>query len=265
MAIQKAEAFVLRTQPFRTSSLIVTTFTRPFGKIKGVVKGVRREGIARPGTFEPFTLLEIVFYEKIHSELHLISEAEILESFEPLRTNLSVLATAYYLAELVDQLTEPHDPHEPIFELVDFAFRFLPSLPPFFMARFFEIRLLHEIGLLPHLEGCLVCGEKNAEPMYFSARQGAIFCLKCRGKSPESKLIRGKVLEAIRFFIEQPVTEAARYALSGETEKEMGELIERFLNERLPRRLATRRFLNQVKSLTRHSLDSIRPDSIHKA
>lgn len=251
MAIQKTEAFVLTSHPFRTSSLILTTFSRSFGKVKGIVKGVRREGTPRPSTFEPFTLLEIVFYEKIRSELHLISEANILESFEALRSDLEALATAYYLVELVDQLTQPHDPHEPIFELLHFAFQWLPSVPALRLARFFEMRLLREIGLLPHLEGCLGCGEKNPEKVYFSVRQGAIFCPVCRRKAPESKLLSPAVLKAVRGLLEvkgegpSPLGEVLTPSVEGELEG----LIERFLNERLGRRLSSRRFLSQVMLL----------------
>ena len=48
MALQKTEAFVLRTNPFRSSSLVVTTFTRGFGKVKGVAKGVRGDVFVCP-------------------------------------------------------------------------------------------------------------------------------------------------------------------------------------------------------------------------
>ncbi len=258
MAIQKTEAFVLRTQPFRTSSLIVTTFSRTFGKLKGIAKGVRGEGVARPGLYEPFTLLEIVFYEKIRSELHLISEASILESYERIRSDLEALATAYYLAELVDELTEPHDPHEPIFELLQFAFGSLPLVSPALLARFFEIRLLREIGLFPDLGSCTACGEKKLDRVYFSIRQGGIFCGRCQGKSFHGKLVSRGALEGMRFFIQGAAPEIASYRLEEESEKEIGELIEEFLTDRLGKRFSTRRFLAQVRSLKAHAR------SVHK-
>ena len=47
MAIQKTDAIVLKTQPFRSSSLIITFFTRSFGKLRGLAKGVRQENQTR--------------------------------------------------------------------------------------------------------------------------------------------------------------------------------------------------------------------------
>ena len=259
MAIQKTEAFVLRTHPFRTSSLIVTTFSHSFGKLKGIAKGVRKEGIPHSSAFEPFTLIELVFYEKVRSELHLISEFTILESFEALRSNLEVLATAYYLSELVDQLTEPQDPHQPIFELLEMAFRALPSFSPTLVTRIFELRLLSEVGLLPHLEGCLGCGERNPEKVYFSVRQGGLFCIRCRKKAPEAAVVGAETLEAMRQLTGQgrgrvTVANLAEMNKTADSKArsvwvEMGSLVDRFITDRLGKRLVSRRFLSQVRFL----------------
>jgi len=262
MAIQKTETFVLRVQPFRSSSLILTTFSRNYGKVKGVVKGVRREGQPRPSTYEPFNLLEIIFYEKIRSEIHLISESTILETFEELRRDLESLATAYYLAELVDQLTESFDPHESIFELLHFVFRSLPAFPSSFLARFFEIRLLHEVGLLPHVESCISCGQKDPPQAYFSVRQGGIFCFRCRNKSPEARLLVPGILQTMQIFIEQGTHSVEGFTFDEKIERGMRELVERFLAERLGKPLASRRFLNQVQFLRTRAVNrqsSIQP------
>ncbi len=251
MAIKKTEAFVLRTHPFRSSSLIVTTFSRTFGKVKGVAKGVRGEGMARTGTFESFTLLEIVFYEKLRSELHLISEATVLESFEKLRSHLETLATAYYLTELVDQLTEPHDPHESIYELLHFAYQWLPALSPSRMARFFEIRLLLEVGLLPHLTGCLGCGKKQTADTFFSVQQGGIFCSDCRKKAPDSRRVSKEALERMGHLQTAKAADLIQAGGGEKEDQEIGKLIERFLSERIAHKFSTRRFLNQVRGLVR--------------
>lgn len=261
MAIQKTEAFVLKTQPFRTTSLIVTAFSRSFGKLKGIVKGVRKEAISHPSTFEPFTLIEIVFYEKLRSELHLISESSILETFEPVRSRLEILATAYYFSELVDQLTEAEDPHEQIFELLEFSFRWLPVLDLTFAKRFFEMQLLAEIGLLPNLGGCLGCGKENLDPAYFSVRQGGLFCPDCRKKSPESAFIRRRVLETMKFLTGEKIEMSLQVSslkdkmvgLEKGVLKELGGLTDRFITERLGKRLLTRRFLRQVEAVSVNS------------
>ena len=88
MAIKREEAFVLKRMPLRETSLFVTLFTRGSGKIQGLAKGIRREKNPLTVRFEPFTRLSVVYYEKLKSDTHLISETAILDSNAHLRGRL---------------------------------------------------------------------------------------------------------------------------------------------------------------------------------
>ena len=249
MAIQKTEAFILKTQPFRSSSLIVTFFTRAFGKIRALVKGVRREGETRGSTFEPFTRLEIIFYEKMRSDLHLVSEASMIESYEGIRSHLESLSYASYFCELVDSLCEVHDAHEKIFELLDFVFHYLPSLGGRKMARIFEIKLLREIGWLPFLSACLQCGTKTFERGYFSVRQGGLFCSECGPKVPGARPITPESLAAMRYYSSHDLADSLKLAVSSKTANELETFLSRFILERHQKPFKSLSFLEKIKPL----------------
>ncbi len=247
MAILKTEAFVLRTQPFRSSSLIVTFFTRDYGKIRGIVKGVRREAELRGALYELFTHLEIVYYEKLRSELHLISQAFILESHDELRTKLNSISYASYFAELVDRLSEVHDPHPEIFELIEQAFRFIPSISGEKLARLFEVKLLREIGWLPYLDSCLNCQNTAFETGFFSVHQGALYCPACAPEVPDARPLSVSALAALRYDIGHPFDTALKYRIPPPTEQEMKRFMDRFLLYRLGSPLKSRRFMEQIE------------------
>lgn len=249
MAIQKTEAFVLKTQPFRSSSLIITFFSRSFGKVRGVAKGVRREREMRGAHYELFTHLEIIFYEKTRSDLHLISESTILQTHDRLRTDLKNIAYASYFAELVDSLTELHDTHNNIFELLRFSFRFLPSLAGETLARLFEIKLLHEIGWLPYLGGCVACGTSPLETGYFSMGQGALFCANCSRRCPDAKFLHAEMLRILRYYIGHDLETSIRQRISPSTERTLEKWLEQFLLSRLGRPLKTRLFLREIQAV----------------
>ena len=65
MAIQKTDAIVLRRQDVRETSLALTFYTRDFGKVKGLVRGVRgsRAESWGLGAMEILSCEDIVFYE----------------------------------------------------------------------------------------------------------------------------------------------------------------------------------------------------------
>ena len=247
MAIQKTNAIILKTQPFRSSSLIVTFFSRDFGKLKGVAKGVRLEREMRGPLFELFSQIDVVYYEKTKSDLHLISEVFLLESYEPVRTRLESIAYASYFSDLVDQLTEFHDPHEPIFHLLDFCLRYLPSLEPERMARLFEIHLLKEVGWLPYLQGCVLCHEKHSEEFSFSPSQGALYCKKCAASAKDARRISEETLAVLRYYIQHDLESSVKRAIGSQTEKGLSVLMEKFFEFRLHRPLKSRIFMEKIK------------------
>jgi DNA repair protein RecO (recombination protein O) len=247
MAIQKTPAIVLKTQPFRSTSLIVTFFTKSFGKIRGLAKGVRQEREMRGATFELFTHIEIVYYEKMRSDLHLISEESIIESHDALQGRLDSIVYASYFAELVDVLCEIHDPHEKIFDLLDFAFRYLPSLPGQRLPRLFEIKLLNEIGWLPYLNACINCN-KELEKGFFSARQGALVCPDCKPQIPDALPLQQEALSIMRYYIKHDLDASIKMAMTRQTEIEIEGLINRFLLDRLGKPLKSKQFLHKVQA-----------------
>src|SRR3989338_6070513 len=98
MAAQITQAFVLRTQDYRDTSLLATFYTRDFGKVKAIVKGVRDARYRYGSTLEPFSLNENTVYQRKRgaSDLHLVTAAELIERFETVRRDLSMLGSATY-------------------------------------------------------------------------------------------------------------------------------------------------------------------------
>jgi DNA repair protein RecO (recombination protein O) len=253
MSIHKTEALVLKTLPFRSSSLIVTFFTPHLGKVRGVVKGVHREGEIRQAGFELFTHAEYVFYEKKRSDLHLISDASILESHHALRDRLSGIAYASYFCELVDELTEVQDPHPKIFGLLKESFRFLPVIPPQRLETVFVTQLLREMGWLPFLESCLECGTKPLEKGFFSIRHGALFCEHCRSKDTAAPAVGSGALAVLRSYSKDALADCLRASHSSVIEGQIKTLITTFLNYRLGKVLKTRKFLDSVRNVLKLS------------
>ncbi len=122
MAIRTTEAVILRVWPFRTSSLIVTAFTRDFGKIQGLAKGIRLRCSRKDKKYncflEPLTLNKIVYYEKKRPVLYSITQCDLLNQFQPVRQDLKKLGTASFMLELVDKGTQLEDNDRDIFKLL---------------------------------------------------------------------------------------------------------------------------------------------------
>lgn len=150
MAIQKTEAVLLRKKDLRETSLILTFFTRDFGKVQGVLKGARGSRARSSANPLYFSIYQIVFYEKKKRDFFIISQCETQRIFLNILKDWERAGAAYYMLELADVFTEPGGKSEEIYENLLYGLTALDSQKePGSIARLFEIRFLISLGLWP--------------------------------------------------------------------------------------------------------------------
>ena len=158
MSTEKANAIVIRTVDFMESSLVVTLFTREFGKIGALAKGAKRLKGPFESALDLLALCRIVFLHKTSEALDLLTEAKLLRRFRPHGRDLLALYAGYYVAELLHELTDENDPHPELFDLADETLAALAAGEP--AARRvirFELGTLRILGHMPALENCAEC------------------------------------------------------------------------------------------------------------
>lgn len=249
MAIKKVRAIILKRMPIRESSILATLFSRESGKLRGLVKGVRREKNPLGARFEPFTHLSVVYYEKIRSDTHLISETVVLNSNAYLRDQLHFFGYASYLVELVDVLFDLYDPYPDVFDLLQDSFKLFPDYSPSLILRAFEVKLFATVGLLPILDHCVLCRKEYLDQCFFSPRQGGIVCPQCdHGELGTIKISKGTI-QSLLYFLKHDMRQVVKLNLTAQTEKELEYINQRFLQYRLEYPLKTPKFLSEIKSL----------------
>lgn len=148
--IETATGIVFRTVPITETSLVVYWLTDSAGRIATVAKGARRQGSPLAGKLDLFHVLELVFYRKRATSLHLLKEATLVESRTRMRSELGLLAQAAYAAALVEAATETDTPIPEVYKLFREYLRFLEGTTPQPLNVFaFEVRFLAVTGLWP--------------------------------------------------------------------------------------------------------------------
>ncbi|MBA61876.1 MAG: DNA repair protein RecO [Planctomycetaceae bacterium] len=203
MASEKTDAITIRIVDFSESSCIATLFTRDFGKIGAMVKGARRPKSSFESAIDLLTISRIVFIHKSSDSLDLLTEAKLQRRFRAATRSLPHLYAGYYIAELLDTLTQTGDPHPDLFELARETLIQLDELQdPLSLVIRFELNLLRMIGQKPSFEKCTLCGgEISQQPrVSFGQLSGGVLCGKCRvGQSRVISMSWG-VLEAMNLF-----------------------------------------------------------------
>lgn len=232
----------------RETSLMLTFFTKDFGKIKGLMKGVR--GVRAPhgsSCFELFALDEVVFYDRARSDIFTISQCDLKDYFFPLRNSLERLAYAAYFIELLDSVTALSDKSEEIFMLLLNSLEFLQKdASARRVARVFEIKLLGLLGIMPNLGACLLCGEKQLAVSRFSLRHGGMICGACSGQDTASYPILPGTVRFIEHVRDSSFQQVWRIKVSQRVGKDLESLLRRFLRFHIERRLKTLDFLRSI-------------------
>ena len=249
MSLQRSQAILLRRQSLRETSIILTFYTRDFGKIKGIVRGVRgpRAQGHGGGAHEIFALDDIVFYERKAREIYTVSQCDLVEFFAPVRASLEGFGHATYMIELLDAVTGLGDPHPQAYDLALACLRLMArDADPRRTARIFEIRLLSALGIMPRLSSCVRCGAATDPAARFSLRQGGLVCAACCvGDGSAGPIMPGtaKFIESVQSL---PFDRIDRVTVSEQVAKDLELVLRRFLDYHIDRKLKTVAFLKQI-------------------
>jgi DNA repair protein RecO (recombination protein O) len=250
MPSEKATAIVIRTIEFSETSLVVTLFTREFGKIGALAKGARRLKNPFESALDLLTLCRIVFLHKSSEALDLVTEAKLLRRFRPVGRNLPGLYAAYYVAELLSEMTDDDDPHPELFDLADLTLTALAGGES--VAKWtvrFELGALGLLGHAPSLDSCVECGVSVTPTgrVAFGLLDGGVLCPKCRAGKKQVVLVNAGVLRAMAKLAEPDGIAWRRMEISPSSLGEMRGLLNRYFTHLLGRKPRMHEFLRMLK------------------
>jgi len=121
-----------------------------------IVKGLRVHPNRHRSSMEPLTINRIVFYDTAQSQLHLISQCELLAPLSELQRDLDTAREAAFCADLADAIVPLEEPQPNTFQLVrETLERLALGLGPREQIRaHFIVRLLRLAGFQPQLDHC---------------------------------------------------------------------------------------------------------------
>jgi DNA repair protein RecO (recombination protein O) len=249
----KLSGVVLRAVDYGESDRVVTLLTRERGKLSAFARGARASRRRFGGALEPFTLLTAEARERAGSDLLGLDVVSVTRGFPAIRGDLARIACAGYAAELARELVQDHQPHDELFELLVAYLALLEAGPARPAAlRAFELGALRAAGLMPRLDACARCGVALAGELSlrFDPGQGGLLCPGCGRTAPlGAPALSTAAVAALVRLQEGGLPAAAAEPLASTAGREVREALTSFIEHHLGRRLAARRFLDEVGPL----------------
>ena len=246
----RTEAIVLRHSDWGEADRILTLFSQEAGKLRAIAKGVRKPRSRKAGHLEPFTRVNLMLAQG--RDLWIVTQAETVDAYLPLREDLVRVGYAAYAIELLDRFTYEEGENRSLFKLLSETLdRISSEVDPALPVRYYEVRLLDLLGFRPQFFNCASCGKEiQAEDQYFSAEQGGVLCPSCGKGFPGAVPISTNALRYLRHFQRSPYKEAARAHLTISLNHEIEQVMQHYLTYLLERGLNTPNFLRRVRRET---------------
>jgi DNA repair protein RecO (recombination protein O) len=179
MPIFRTQAVVLRAYDFQEANRVLVLFTREHGKVRAVVKGVRKPGSKLAAGLSLFTHADLALHGLDHQDLWLVTQAQPRRVHQRLKANLEALGRAARLVEILNGLTPDRQTAFEVFDLLISALAlFDQPVVPAAAGAWAEVNLLARLGYWPRLEACALCGETGGELRY-DAAHGLAHCRTC--------------------------------------------------------------------------------------
>jgi DNA repair protein RecO (recombination protein O) len=242
--ILKAEGIVLKAFDFRETSRIATFFSKEHGKIRGVLKGIRKDHKKFGSNLDKFSVNDIVYYWHSNSDLHLIGQCDLKEFFFPIRQDIKRSIAAQYILELVDAIMPLEEENGEVYRLM---MNFLATLGYLEdinkLVHIFQIKILYLSGFRPHLDSCLVCEKKISTLVRFSHQMGGLICAHCKTTDTSAAPISKGTIASILHIEKASWEGSLRLGFSQTTKRELKHVLNNFLVFHLEKYLKSEKYL----------------------
>lgn len=198
MASEKTDAIVIRMIEFSETSLIVTLYSREFGRVSAIAKGARRPKGPFEGAIDLLAICSVEILRKAGDALDLLTEAKLTRRFRAAQKSLERLYCGYYIAEMLRRWTDDGDPHADFYDLAVATIERVDSqADPLMAITHFEVRAMRMLGHAPATKTCAGCGaevSRSPQRIPFGHEAGGVLCAACRPRQRSVAMVQRGVL-----------------------------------------------------------------------
>lgn len=230
MAHVTVKGLVIRETDFGEADRFITVLTAELGKIEVLCRGLRRKKGRLANAAGLFCYSEFTLFS---GRRYTLNDAEIDTQFWGITSNIEHYALCCYFAELAGMAADADTSGAS--ELLALFLRALYALdrqhrPVQTVKAAFELRLAAQLGFLPDLTGCAVCGAAETEAWSFLLENGALVCADCRRRVGGTYFdISPGVLSAMRYIVSCEGKKLFAFAVNEQTAAQLGTICEQYL------------------------------------
>ncbi len=218
--IERIEGIIIKDSSYSETSKLITLITREHGIINLLAKGAKTLKSPLRSTTTKLThgYFNIIYKE---SKLSTLKEVDVIDYYKNIKQDINKISYASYILELVEQVIKQTNNEEVFDNLVYSLKKIEENMNPLVITNILELKCLDYLGVMPILDCCSVCGNKNI--ITISADQGGYICKNCR---KDETIVDERTIKLLRMFYYVDINKIDKLEIS----KKISEEINYFLN-----------------------------------
>ena len=242
MTFFPCRGFVLQTHSYSESDKIAQLYTQKFGRVKAVVKGVRKPKSRMASSIELFTESSFMLHKKTGGDFYLMSQAKALDDYRDLKKDFAGITMLQILADVMIHALADHEPHAEVYALLKQTLEALRSHrgagEPVLTT--FLLRLLELSGFPLELSDCAECGaslEKKKASLV--PHRGGALCSDCAPTAPARLKVSPAGLAFLKQMKKLPVEKIHVLKMGASVSRQLFQTILDYLEHTIEKRLKT--------------------------
>lgn len=234
------EGIIINTKSYGDTSKIVNIFTKEYGIIGVIAKGCKSlKSNLRSVTDKLIYANFTIYYKK--DKLSILSEASVINNFSNIKKDIEKISYASYILDLTNQVYKESLNSDLFDLLISSLYKINENFDQLIITNIIELKYLEYLGVMPNLDGCSICGNKNVVTL--SSDRGGYLCNKCRTTEP---ILNEKILKLVRMYYYVDINKISKLDLNKDIVKEVNSFIDMYYDRYTGLYLKSKDFLKNL-------------------
>ncbi len=238
--IENVEGIILNTKNYNDTSKILDIFTKKYGVIGVIAKGCKSlksnlRSVTDKLTYATFT----IYYKK--DKLSILTEASVINNYSNIKKDIEKISYASYLLDLTYQVYKQNNSNDLYDYLISALNKINEGFNNLVITNIIELKYLDYLGIMPNLDGCIVCGSKNVVTL--SSDKGGYLCKNCLTNEP---ITSDKAIKLVRMYYYVDIDKITKLDLSKNVINEVNNFIDDYYDRYTGLYLKSKNFLKNL-------------------
>ena len=221
--IEEIEGIVVSETDYGETSKILNILTKKYGIIGVISKGCKRmksdlRSVSSKLTYGKFN----IFYKE--NKLSNLISVDVIDNLKNIKMDIEKIGYAYFLIELTSQVAKQHFGDLIYDYLISALIKINEKFDPLVITNIIELKYLDLLGVMPQIDGCVVCNNKNSIAT-ISSYKGGYLCNKCRNNE---KIVDSKTIKLIRMFYYVDINKISKIEIDNKNKYEINKFLDEY-------------------------------------